>query len=69
MLYRASEIPAASAVASGAPAFAIAENDLIIPITVPIRPNRVAAEAIVDKNTKFFSNIGTSSAVASSTSF
>ena len=42
---------------------------MIIPNTVPRRPRRVATEAIVERNTRFFSSIGNSSAVASSTSF
>ena len=69
VLIKASEIPAARATESGAPAFAKAENALIIPITVPKSPIRVASEAIVDKTTRFCSKAGSSSEVASSISF
>src|SRR5574343_157149 len=70
VLNNASEIPFDnSRAASPPPSSPRAENDLIIPNTVPNKPNRVATEAIVDKNTKFFSNIGNSRAVASSISF
>ena len=44
-------------------------NERIIPITVPNNPINVATDAMVDRNTRFFSSIGSSSAVASSTSF
>ena len=69
VLIKASEIPVAKAEVSGAPALAKAENERIIPNTVPINPNKVAIEAQVDKITKFFESIGNSKEVASSKSF
>ena len=53
VLIKASEIPFARATASGAPAVARAENALIIPNTVPIKPTSVAIEAQVEMITKF----------------
>ena len=47
VLIKASEIPADNAAGSGVPEVAKAENALIIPITVPNRPTRVATDAIV----------------------
>ena len=65
----ASEIPFANAVESvDPPEFPKAENALIIPITVPKRPINVDTEANVAMIVKFFSNIGNSNEVASSTS-
>lgn len=65
----ASEIPFANAVESvDPPEFPKAENALIIPITVPKRPINVDTEASVAMIVKFFSNIGNSNEVASSTS-
>lgn len=69
VLIKASEIPVASAMASGAPACASAANALIIPITVPNSPISVATDATVEMITRFFESIGSSSVVASSNSF
>ena len=69
VLIKASEIPVAKAVVSGAPAFERAANERIIPSTVPINPQSVAMVAQVYIITKFFESIGSSSAVASSISF
>ena len=66
---RASEIPADRATESGDPALARAANDLIIPITVPSRPVSVPSVVIVAITTRFCSSVGSSSAVASSSSF
>ena len=57
VLYKASEIPTESLLAAAPPPLSSpsAENERIIPNTVPKRPNKVAIEAIVDKKTKFFS--------------
>ena len=57
VLYNASEIPTDSLAAASPPPSPSpnAEKERIIPSTVPNNPNRVATEAIVDKNTKFFS--------------
>ncbi|MFM2268338.1 MAG: hypothetical protein RL757_1779, partial [Bacteroidota bacterium] len=44
VLIKASEIPVDNATASGAPAVAIAWNDLIIPNTVPNNPVNVATD-------------------------
>ena len=66
---RASEIPFAKAVESvEPPELPSAENALIIPITVPKRPIKVDTDANVAMIVKFFSNIGNSNEVASSTS-
>ena len=71
VLYNASEIPTDSLLAASPPPSPSpsAENERIIPNTVPNRPKRVATDAIVDKNTRFFYSIGSSREVASSTSF
>ena len=45
------------------------KNLVFLPTTVPNRPINVAREAMVERNTRFFSSIGSSSEVASSTSF
>src|SRR3954471_18756959 len=54
VLYRASEIPVASAVASPPPDSPRAENERIIPITVPSRAINVPTDVIVERNTRFF---------------
>ena len=71
VLYRASEIPTDNWAAAPLPPLSAPrlEKARIIPTTVPNNPNRVAIEAMVDKNTRFFSSIGNSSDVASSTAF
>ena len=68
VLIKASEIPNESAVASGAPAVAMASNEEIIPFTVPKSPTSTPNDPQVDNITKFFDNIGNSKAVASSSS-
>src|SRR5476651_2346418 len=59
VLYTASEIPTDNVLAAAPPPLSSprAPNALIIPNTVPNSPNSVATEAIVDKNTRFFSSI------------
>src|SRR6476661_10645391 len=69
VLYRASEIPNARLLAAPPPPSSErAANERIIPITVPSRAIRVPSDTMVDKNTRFFCSIGSSRAVASSTS-
>ena len=68
VLIKASEIPVASAAVSGEP-FDIAANERIIPSTVPIKPIKVATEALVESTAKFLESIGNSNEVASSNSF
>ena len=69
VLINASEIPVASADASGAPECAIPANARIIPSTVPIKPTNVAMDAMVAMIGRFCSNIGSSKVVAYSISF
>ena len=69
VLIKASEIPVASASAFGVPELASAAKALIIPTTVPNKPTKVATEANVANIVKFFSKIGNSNEVDSSSSF
>ena len=59
----------ASPAAPPPPSSPSAAKERIIPITVPNRATSVPTEVMVDRNTRFFCNIGSSNAVASSTSF
>ena len=69
VLIRASEIPFAKADESvDPPELPNDAKALIIPITVPNRPIKVDTDAKVAIIVKFFSNIGNSNEVASSTS-
>ena len=66
MLMSASEIPTASWIASGAPAWPMAWNARIMPIVVPSRPTIVPMEAIVESAIRLRSSRGISRAFASS---
>ena len=70
VLYNASEIPIDNCLAASPPPDSPRLlNARIIPITVPSNPINVDTDAKVERKTKFFSSIGNSSEVASSTSF